>query len=98
MKIFIGSSSSGGAGNKILAANGAVAISNGSSTVSAVYATAIPSSSYALSLTVRNVTDGSPIFLQSIITAKSTTGFTATFNAPADSANYLLEYMAVINV
>jgi hypothetical protein len=71
-----------------------VAISNGSATLSVVYPTAMPSLSYGLSLSIRNEVDGSPIFISYIITAKLTTGFTVIFNAPTDSANYFVEYLA----
>ena len=39
-----------------------------------------------------NSTDASPIFQPVVITARSTTGMTVAWNAPLDSANYVLHY------
>jgi hypothetical protein len=39
-----------------------------------------------------NTTDSNPQFQTVEITARSSTGFTATWNAPVDSANYKLAY------
>lgn len=39
-----------------------------------------------------NTTDANPQFQEVVITARSNTGFTATWNAPTDSANYKLAY------
>jgi hypothetical protein len=38
-------------------------------------------------------TDANPQFQPTIITARSSTGFTATWNAPTDTTNYLLGYI-----
>jgi len=71
---------------------GEQAVSNGSSTVSVTFSNAFPNTSYAIAVSFRNVTDSNPIVFGYNITAKSTTGFTVTMNAAADSANYVLEY------
>lgn len=42
-----------------------------------------------------NTTDANPQFQDVEITARSSTGFTATWNAPVDSANYKLAYFVV---
>lgn len=39
-----------------------------------------------------NTIDASPQFQDIVITARSATGFTASWNAPTDSANYKLAY------
>lgn len=39
-----------------------------------------------------NTTDANPQFQDVEVTARSSTGFTATWNAPLDSANYKLAY------
>lgn len=39
-----------------------------------------------------NTTDANPQFQDVVITARSATGFTATWNAPVDSGNYKLAY------
>ncbi len=91
MEIIISQGSSTGSFSGVM---NTVAISNGASTVSVTYTSPFANTNYALVVMVRNTTDSSPIFLQPVITAKSTTGFTATFNAPTDSANYSLDYIA----
>ena len=40
-------------------------------------------------------TDASPQFQPVTVTARSSTGFTATWNAPTDSANYKLLYIVL---
>lgn len=77
---------------------GQEAISNASDTVSVTFSVAMADTNYALNVSVNNTTDTDSIYLSPIITAKSTSGFTAEFNSPADSANYVLEWTAVANV
>lgn len=87
------SAASGATGN-LNGRAGVQAITNGQSSVSVTFTSGLPSSNYALAWQVRNVTDGAPIFLAAIETARDQNGFTLTFNAPVDSANYVLEYIA----
>lgn len=42
-----------------------------------------------------NTTDPNPQFQDVVITARSATGFTASWNAPTDSANYKLAYIVI---
>lgn len=83
--------------NRITNANTA-SIGNGVQFKDIVFGTAFASTSYDINFSFTNVTDTDPIFLIGIITTKSTTGFTVTFNAPTDSSNYLLEYEAATYV
>lgn len=84
-----GSGSGGGA----LAAN-VVDIGSGASSIDVVFAGSI-GAIYAPIFSFINTTDAMPIFLQGIITAKSATGFTVTFNASTDTANYKIAYAAM---
>lgn len=70
------------------------AVASGSATTTVVYPTAMPDTNYALVVSLRNEVDALPIFLSIVETSKTTTGFTVIYNAPADSANYFLEYIA----
>lgn len=72
-----------------------VAIGNAASTKAVTFTTDFGSTNYAVLTSITNVTDATPIFLQVVVTAKSSSGFTATFNAPTDTANYILEYIIV---
>lgn len=61
-------------------------------TIAVTFAEAMPSTNYTLLTNIINQSDVNPIFLQVVGTIKSTTGFTVTFNAPTDTANYVLEW------
>lgn len=71
---------------------GRTSISNGSATLAVTFSTAFADALYVIDHCLENTTDADPIFLQGVITARSTTGFTMRFNAPADSANYVLNW------
>jgi hypothetical protein len=91
--INLGGGSSGGLTGRA----GNTAISNGADTASVTFSSSFASTNYALICQIKNTTDASPIFLNIVETTKTTNGFTVTFNAPADSANYVLEYIATDN-
>lgn len=63
-----------------------------------VFSTPMSSADYTVLTSISNLVDTDPIFLQVVSIVKSTTGFTALFNAPTDSANYLLEYLVADHV
>lgn len=70
-------------------------IGSGVATLVVTFSSALPSANYSVNATMSNVIDASPQFQPITITAKSTTGFTATWNANTDSANYKIEYVAI---
>lgn len=72
-------------------ASNVVAISSGASSKAITYTTTLSSVGVPV-FSIVNTTDSSPIFIQGIITAYSTTGFTVLFNTSTDTANYLLAY------
>lgn len=72
-------------------------ISSASTSQAITFSSTLGSTSYAMSVIMKNVTDTNPQFQEVEITAKSATGFTVTWNAPTDSANYVLEYTAILN-
>jgi hypothetical protein len=75
-------------------AAGEVPLPSGAQSVSVAFSEMFPDTNFALAPNIRNTLDAQPIFLQAIQTMKAATGFTLTFNAPTDSANYVLEYTA----
>lgn len=83
----------GGQGN-LLGNAGSTAIASAQSQVVVVFNTAMSDTSYSLVTAIQNVTDVDPIYLQIVSVVKSTTGFTALFNAPTDSSNYVLNWQA----
>lgn len=54
---------------------------------------ALPSSAYVVLPQMVNTVDGTPDFQPLTITAKTAAGFTVTWNAPTDTANYKLAYI-----
>lgn len=91
---FGGGSGGGGGGGAIAA--GVVNLAQGQSSFVVTYDTTIASIPPLFS--VANTVDTFPIFLNGIITAFSGTGFTITFNAQTDTANYKLSYAVMAGV
>ena len=85
---------SGGGGTPEILASSLVDISSGTSSVAVTYSSTL-ASAYAPVCTIINSADPSPIFLETVVTAYSTSGFTASFNALTDSSNYKLNYIVV---
>lgn len=84
-------SSSGSSPGAIAAAN-VVSLSSGVSSVSVTFTSAFGSTSYSPDWAIINTVDANPIFLQGYISAMSSSGFTVTFNAATDTANYKFAY------
>jgi len=81
-----GSGSSGGQA-------GEVALSSGSTSVNVTFGSPQSSTIYAVIAQMLNSVDVNPEFQPITITDKTTTGFIATWNAPLDTSNYLLDYI-----
>lgn len=72
---------------------GRVALNNGDQSVSITFSKPMPDTNYTPdALTFINTVDVQPQFLQAVVTARSASGMTVTFNAQTDSANYVLAY------
>lgn len=69
-----------------------IALASGISTKVVTFSTPFASVNYAVMAQIANLSDSSPQFLQVIVTGKTTSGFTVTFNAETDSNNYILDY------
>ena len=76
---------------------GTTTISNGGTSVSVTFSSAMASTSYAVTATISNTTDTNPQFIPVTITAISTTGFTAKWNLATDTANYSLQWTVLAN-
>lgn len=68
------------------------AIPNATQTLAVVFSTAMPDTNYSIFLSIENLIDTDPIWLQCVQTIKGTGGFTVVFNAATDSSNYILNY------
>lgn len=77
---------------------GVEALSNAVSSVAVVFSTALANNNYAATFNFINTTDSDLAFIQGMITAKSASGFTVSFNTPTDSANYSMGWNAIPNV
>lgn len=91
---YSGFGGGGASPQTLVGAGGEVTIASGASSKAVTFSTAFVDTTYAVVWSIKNTTDVSPIFLQGVITAKATTGFTVTFNTPTDTANYALDYLA----
>lgn len=69
-----------------------VPLTIGTTTVNVVFGTPQPNASYAVLGQIVNETDANPQYIPVVITAKSTTGFSASWNVPLPTGNYLLDY------
>lgn len=83
--------SAGGGGGAALRA-GSHSISNGASSFTVAFSTAVADTTYRVNAVFINTTDADPIFLNGMVTAKTVNGFTVKLNAPTDTADYKMEY------
>lgn len=72
-----------------------ISIGSGVSSITVTLPVAYGSNGYAVIASLSNVTDPSPKFQPLLITAKSSSQFTISFNTATPTANYLLTYYAI---
>ena len=77
--------------------SGKTSISSAATSQAVTFSTAYANSSYSITANLLNTTDSNPQFQPVTITAQSTTGFTATWNAATATANYVLSWQAIAN-
>lgn len=70
-----------------------VSVNSGVSTATVTFPAAIGNSTYRVAAWLFDSTDANPQFQPVTITARTSTTFTATWNANTDSANYKLMYI-----
>jgi hypothetical protein len=71
---------------------GTAACGSGSTYLSVSYTNPLPDTNYVLMVNFSNTVDAYPLLQPVYITTKTSTGFTATWNAPLDTVNYKLNY------
>lgn len=76
---------------------GKASVSSGVSSKVITFGTAMTSANYSVQACLINVTDSTPQFQTVTPTAMDVNGFTGTWNAPTDSANYILSYIVTPN-
>jgi len=72
------------------------AIPNAATSLTITFPSPLPSNVYTVNPQMVNVTDASPDFQPLTITNKTASGFTVTWNAPTDSANYKIAYITPV--
>lgn len=87
----------GGSPN-LMGSAGREALPNGAQSFNVVFFAPKASVLYEVTCSFYNLLDSDPIFLQYIVTNQTINGFTVIFNAPTDSANYELGWVAVDDV
>lgn len=89
---FVGATGANGTDGVGILRAGNTSISSAASSVTVAFSTATADANYVPNFVFVNVTDSSPIFMMGIVTGKTTSGFTVTFNTPTDTANYSLAW------
>jgi len=72
-------------------------VPNNVSSTAVTFANAFPSSDYVLTISLANEADVEPSIYPTLITNKTTTGFTVDFSGEIDSTNYYLNWRATIS-
>lgn len=85
---------SSGSGGIVVQRAGQDTIAASTQTFTITFSSAVSSANYSIQFSIYNTVDADPIWLQGVVTTKTTTGFTILLNAPTDSANYFIDYMA----
>jgi microcystin-dependent protein len=79
----------------MIKATGAINLNSGITSTAVTLPVGYGSSNYAVIAMMQNLNDSSPLFQPIIITAKTSNTFTAKWNLPTDSNNYMLSYYAI---
>ncbi len=87
---FVGGGGSGGGGGGVAQE---VALVSGNSSQVITFPLAQASANYVVLAQIVNETDTNPEYIPVTITNKTTTGFTASWNTPLPTSNYLLDYL-----
>jgi len=95
-KIYQLSGGGGGGGSVQAGFAQEVSIGLGVTSIAVVFPSLLPGTNYVVVPSMVNITDANPQFQDIVITNKSTSGFTASWNAPTDTANYVLGYIVPV--
>ena len=87
--ILSGSSTGGAIPDEVAA--GSETLANGVTSISVTFTNDLSSLSYAVVLNFTNTTDSLTLFQPTSVTSKTVSGFTAEWNSPVDSGNYIQE-------
>jgi hypothetical protein len=76
--------------------SGTIAIDSNSDTIDVAFGSAFSSTDYSIIINIRNNIDDPPSIYSWHITEKTKFGFTAKLSGVTDSANYVLEWVAIV--
>lgn len=82
----------GGSGSSPNARSGNFAIPVSNTSVVVTFSSPVTSAVYVATVEMVNLVDSTPQFQTPMVTNKTVNGFTVSWNAPADSANYSIDY------
>ena len=74
---------------------GSQTVTSGTTSQAVTFVNAFSNTLYGVAAQLVNVTDATVQYQPLTMTAKSTSGFTVKWNVPTDSANYVIDYIAV---
>jgi hypothetical protein len=77
--------------------SGQTTLASSITTKAVTFSSTLGTTSYAVTATMANTTDTNPQFQPITITAQSATGFTASWNVNTATANYVLNWTAIVN-
>lgn len=92
VRVYVVNQSSGGVGSSSPSNYGLVQIPNGQDNLDITFLTEMLNTDYTVVLTIQT-DEQNPTVLSYLISDKTTTGFKANFNAPADSDLYFVNYI-----
>jgi len=76
---------------------GSASLSSAATSKAITFSSTLGTTSYAVVVTMANTTDTNPQYIPVTITAISATGFTASWDQPTDTANYILQWQVILN-
>lgn len=88
-----GTGATGGVGSVSGIKTGSESLSSGVQSINVTFGEAMANTNYKLTYSLLNTTDANPSSYTSVVTAKTTTGFTIQLSGQTDSANYVLEWV-----
>ena len=88
----------GGGSTAINSRSGNEPIPAAATSVTVVFSSPVTSTVYTVLVDMVNTTDANPQYQAPIVTNKTVNGFTVKWNAPTDSANYSIDYVAPGNL
>lgn len=88
----------GGGSTSVNSRSGTSPIPNGVNSVVVTFSSPVTSTTYAVLADIGNIVDANPQYQTALVSNKTVNGFTLSWDAPTDSANYFVDYIAPGNL